>query len=228
MKKILFITDSLGLPRLYPEKISGENVWSNILATKLHCEYNNSFKFFNFSQGGLNSKMLKNALQNGPLPAFEPDIVVLQLGIVDSSPRALRKLELSILSRIFILNKIVRYLVRKFYTFIVLKRDITYVSTKDFKNNMLYIKNFYMDKEILVIPIALANNEYRKKNPNIQRNIDIYNDVLKGIFREGFLDNIYTPANLEKLFTSDNHHLSIYGHNFLADQVFVEIKKRYI
>ena len=77
MKKLLLITDSLGLPRLFPEKTEYEDTYPNLL--KKH------FIIMQYSKGG--GTIIELYEQTGYFKAFEPDVIILQSGIVDCAPR---------------------------------------------------------------------------------------------------------------------------------------------
>jgi hypothetical protein len=223
MLKILFITDSLGLPRLKPELISGEEVWINILQQKINLDHKNNFLFFNYNKGGLNTNMLTSEFKNGPLLAYEADIVVLQVGIVDCYPRSLKKIENAILSRIPVVNIISKKFISYYYKEIVKFRKISYVNKKRFEKNIRHMKDIYSKSKIFIIPIAPANEKYKCINPLIEENIFDYNLIFKKIFKNDFLDKAYSEADIEQLFLSDNHHLSLYGNKHLANFFLKEL-----
>ena len=55
--------------------------------------------------------------------------------------------------------------------------------------------------------------------PRIKENNRIYNQVLKEVFKEEFLENAYSKINVEKLWLEDNHHLSVEGHKCLSQEI---------
>ncbi len=227
MLKVLFITDSLGLPRMMPSKVKGEEVWNSILESELHSLKPNNFKFFKYLKAGLTTSEIKKELETGQILAYEPDVVLLQIGIVDCYPRALKQYELLVISKIPIINKIFRYLIKRFYSKIIKFRNISYVSQTEFKKNLIFIKEKYKDVKILAIPIGPANINFCKKNPLIEKNINIYNSILEEIFGKQYIKNSYHNVDVEKLFLSDNHHLSLYGNQILAANLLKYLKEEF-
>ena len=215
MQKLLFITDSLGLPRLDPEVLLDDDAW----VTKVSDGLYNQFRFFQYLQAGLSSDLLVGALAS-QLGAYKPDIIVLQLGIVDSSPRTMTLIEKTLVGRLpgFLRNPILGF-VRQHYAKIIKFRDISYVSPDRFQSNLVTLRNYFKSAKFVVIPIAPANSEYKLKNPLIERNIDEYNRRLELVFNSDYLHSAYDGGNVEELFMKDNHHLNIVGHSVLAGNV---------
>lgn len=219
-KKVLFITDSLGLPRLNPEPVYDEQSWPNIVASELEGNY----RFYFYTVAGLHTAMLRQALAF-QVGAFKPDIIVLQVGIVDCSPRALKENERKVLQRLpgTIANVIHKY-IKKNYSSIVKARNITYVDLDSFLNNLQAINEYFKGVKFIVIPIAPSNSKYEHKNPLIREYIANYNAVLKDVFNDGFVEQLWQDKDTEKLFLSDNHHLSVYGNSVVAKQLQIQLQ----
>ena len=130
MKKILFITDSLGLPRTFPEKILAENTYPNITTKFFHDNYHKQYMFFQYRRAGLTTAFINYEINEGSLISYKPDIIVLQVEIVDCYPRALTKIERAIISRIPIFNNIMKKIIKRYYKKIVHYRNISYVDKK--------------------------------------------------------------------------------------------------
>ena len=71
-----------------------DDTWPRILSND-----NSELNVYQYSLGGLTSKMALDFI-NFYIDAIKPDIVVIQLGIVDCCPRALRKIELMMLTKL--------------------------------------------------------------------------------------------------------------------------------
>ena len=92
--KILVFSDSLGLPRNTPQAVNWEETWVQLLS-KIYCvEY--------CAIGG--AKVSDLSRQISYYKIFNPDIVIVQSGIVDCAPRALTEFEKQIIERFAILK----------------------------------------------------------------------------------------------------------------------------
>lgn len=221
-KKVLFLTDSLGLPRLLPEPVYDDQVWTSMVAEELR----DSFSFFYYTNAGLHTSAIVSTLNN-QLGAFRPDVIVFQVGIVDCAPRSMKENERKVLERLpKLLREPIKKRIKTNYGSIVLKRDITYVSREAFENNLKLIKKFYERTEFVVIPIAPATEGYIEKNPLICRNIDDYNAILHRIFGDKFCDDLWSASDIDHLFLSDHHHLSVSGNEHLSLHVVSELLRR--
>jgi hypothetical protein len=150
-KVVLVLTDSLGLPRSSPETCRFRETWPERLR-------NEGYKIRQCSIGGATSSDLANQLNYyGDMPI---NTCVLQVGIVDCTPRfatkpeiyAIKQLGKSVSGKILImLNK---RIVRKY-------RGITYVSEHEFKNNLLQI-NDKCNKTVAVPVVANIENLIKK------------------------------------------------------------------
>lgn len=215
---ILFLTDSLGYAR---EGIQAKNLWTYRTAELF--KHSNDRVFFDLKPYRDTSTLI-DELDNH-IKSYHPDIIFLQVGIVDAYPRSLSKNEFAVISRVPLLNKIVHSLIKRFYYHIVKMRNMTYVGKNQFKNNLKSLTNKFSKTKFLVIPIAPPNEEYIKKNPLIDENVSQYNNIFSEVFGDNFLNDLYLGADLEKLFMDDNHHLSELGHehifNFLVSHLTI-------
>lgn len=151
--------------------------------------------------------------------SYLPDVIVLQVGIVDCYPRALTKFELQIVSRIPVLNRLSKAIVKRYYTSIVKKRNIAYVSLSEYERNLIMLKFLFQSAKWIVLPIAPPSKSYIQKNPLISERVKAYNAAQKKVFGDDFKDELYSGFDLNRTFLSDNHHLSKYGHENVRYQV---------
>ncbi|CAK4070521.1 hypothetical protein [Vibrio sp. 16] len=214
MKSVLLLTDSLGYPRIAEDSPLASNTWTYKLARKLKEKYN---FYFDIKTGRTTSEIVKNlSIHFG---AYDADIVIIQVGIVDCYPRALRKSELQILSRLPVINKVSKFLVSKYYGGIVRLRNISYVDEVTFEENIIKIRDFFANTKLIVIPIAPANNAYCRANPLVKDNIVKYNNILHKVMGDNCVVNIFDELNKELAYVSDNHHFSSYGHDYTYERV---------
>jgi len=221
---VLFLTDSLGYPRVEPAGTAAKDFWP--YKTRDKCEASNlkSSLFFFDMKGGRHTSSLLVDVDNHIL-AYKPNVIVLQVGIVDCYPRSLKKVEQQILTRIPIVRNLSKYIVKKFYKQIVLARNITYVKPSTFQNNLVELKSKFPGVTWIVLPIAPANRSWQIKNQLVKDNIQKYNSALKKIFGASYLEALYKFADVECLFLRDHHHLSSYGHDVVSDAVFSKLNE---
>ncbi|MGP0173317.1 hypothetical protein ACSVIJ_15745 [Pseudomonas sp. NCHU5208] len=198
--------------------IRDDQCWTYRLAD--HCA--GRFKFRSVSVPGMDSNQLLS-LARDYYAAIKPDVVVLQVGIVDCYPRAIKKAELSILLRLpSVINRTVHRLVKRFYARLIVLRDIRYVQPAIFRANLQALSKIFEGARIMVVPIAPPSQAYQSKNPRIASSIDEYNVLLRSQFPGSFLHECYPQGAAATIFLSDNHHLNAAGN----DLVFEAVKKQ--
>ncbi|MCO4754510.1 MAG: SGNH/GDSL hydrolase family protein [Bacteriovoracaceae bacterium] len=217
-RKILFLTDSLGLPR--PDQtIKDDETWCQLVAKDMK---QSDYEFFFQLHGGLHTKRLLLLRRQGYIGGYQPDIVVLQIGIVDCSSRVLGERAKEIISRIPFINRLVRNFIKKFHKRLSLIRDITYVDRKNFRTNLESLKNSFEGASFLVIPIAPPTKGFIDMMPLIERNIFDYNKILNDVFGRNFQEKIYDGENPESFLLDDHYHLNKKGHSKVAQ--FIQSK----
>lgn len=220
MKKILILGDSIGLPR-NDRQVIDIDTWPSILMQKLCGKY--IFFSQNFYAPTVSEILfLRNELFLG---GFIPDIVLLQLGIVDCSPRCFLRKELQILKALG-LGRIGRKIASKYHYQLTKIRKTTYVPQVSFKNDIIKLRNSFENATFYVLPIAPANSNIMSKSYGIANNINRYNAILQNIFGDYFLSELFGEMtnNLERLFDHDNIHLSRDGHLLVANILFSRLQ----
>lgn len=207
MKTILVLTDSLGLPRVVPERITDDESW----VYRLQDAFSSKFKFRTVCTPGMDTRQLLVAT-HAYHQAIDPDLIVLQVGIVDCYPRALKKEELSIIKRLprkisLFLHKIVK----RHYSYLIKSRRIQYVDVVEFRSNLNALKDVFPRAKFCIVPIAPPCSDYKERNPMIASAVITYNNVLADVFGVEVLRACYREED-GQLFLSDNHHLSSLGH----------------
>ena len=161
--------------------------------------------------------------EGGYLAGFDPDIVVLQVGIVDCANRALREGTREFISKVPIVRRIVKRGVKMFHRQILSLRNITYVNRKNFRYNLLKLRRLFPGVRFVVIPIAPASDDYCKLMPRIRNNIEDYNRILEEVFADSLLSEVYEGKMVEDLLLDDFHHLSKFGHETVSEFVAKEV-----
>ena len=207
--KILFITDSLGLPRNEPEVVNFEETYIQLIRKR------ENWDVYSFSKGGATLKELSeiNSFHGNFLN--QPDVVVIQSGIVDCAPRAFKAFESKVLSGL----NLFRFIPRRLISLLRKKRKITYLSIEKFSYALKKIKKHYPSSLFLCLEILPASIEYECKIKGVSENIKLYNKIL---YQSGM--NIIPTSDFDSSFImTDHHHLNKFGHEKLAEIITTSI-----
>lgn len=221
MRKVLFVTDSLGSPRIHPEKINDEESWVYNVIDRIDTDC----KFRTFIKPGLDTNQLKVDTESYLSAYKDVDVVILQIGIVDCYPRAIKKTELSVILRLpKLLSGLIHKFVKRNYRALVKFRDVRYVPVHKFEENLVAFKQSFPNANFLVVPIAPASDRWKEKNPKVGLSIDLYNTKLKKVFGSGYEEACYQKCDVNDICQSDNHHLNANGHNVVSEYIFNKLK----
>ncbi len=211
--KILILTDSLSLPRVvgkdevlyeqtYPYLLKQNRPEDEIIAVGI---------------GG--GTVYDINRQVDYYKVFRPDVVFIQVGIVDAAPRAFTRIELQVLQKLRLIG-----IFMKFKNQIRTLRNKHYTERSMFEK---YIKGIQQkivklnpNAQIYFIGILPTSEDYEKILPGITQNVNQYNEVLKanGTYIET------TDIDTEIDILDDHHHLSSSGHQKIANKVSEVLK----
>lgn len=206
-KRILILSDSLALPRNKPEVCLHHQTWPELLKAKGFCVHQVSI-------GGATSSDLLTQLNYHI--SFEPNLAVLQVGIVDCAPRFMTKNELAFFKNFGIVGKAIiafsnKNIVRRI-------RNTTYTSPKKFEENISSIIKKLEPIPVLILGIVPAFDEYEKKLPGINKRIVQFNTVLQKFNHYISLQDFDKEGIM-----SDHHHLNPLGHRIIFDKIINRI-----
>ncbi|OAM92789.1 Lysophospholipase L1 [Pelosinus fermentans] len=215
--RILIVTDSLGMPR---GNVDIENTWTRSFIK----EYGGCFEVFTFLKSGLTSNdVISEADQL--LGLFKPDIVIFQIGIVDCVRRVLSPNVVKILSRIPIISKYTREMIRKKHYFLTKIHELKYVGTEQFVANIEKISYIAHKRGIVVafIKIAGPGNALIESTYGVEEDIDLYNQIINMEVRKHsntiFVDP-YEGQNLrDYLLEEDGYHLNAKGNELVFNSL---------
>ncbi|MFW0737289.1 hypothetical protein [Flavobacterium sp. T12S277] len=209
--KVLIITDSLGFPRSTPELLLYEETYIALLRNKFA-----DYDIIHQGRGGATIRELYNH-STYYHETLNPDIVIIQSGIVDCAPRALTLTEQHIISRLPFVSKILISLVKKNSNFLRRYRKIKYTPVEIYQE---YIRKFNaLFQNTYWIGILPASDDYEKQLHNIKKSIFTYNDILK---KENTNDKYVSLVNYTDFdIMSDFHHLNKSGHAKLFKDISV-------
>jgi hypothetical protein len=199
--KVLVVTDSLGLPRTKPEVVRYEETWVYQIS-KQH-------EVHQLSIGG--GEVIDFAEQLIYLKMFEPDVVILQIGIVDCAPRALTKLENKLINKYYITRRLANKLLPRISGFLRRKRGISYTTESSYYHNLMKFKKGF-DCKVFAIGILPASDAYEAFLKGIKKKTVAYNAILKKVFLEEYIDSSQIKG---EMIMTDNIHLTKKGHRYL-------------
>lgn len=203
-KRILIITDSLGMPRNgQVGNIPVVSTWPYLVKKR----FPNFDIEFSPGRGMIIRHLYDNAWH---FENFNPDFVFVQAGIVDCAPRAFSRYENEIIKLLpFKIPKKLTWLLRKY-------RNSTNTSPQNFKMYLEKFCNLFSQSKVFFIEILPASAEYEHQVPGVIKNIATYNYLLTLVPTA----NVISTAHLldsDKL--SDFHHLSITGNKKISELV---------
>lgn len=202
-KRILILSDSLALPRNIPEVCTYNETWPILLRK-------NGFDVHQVSIGGATSEDL---LRQAPYHcSYNPEIVLIQVGIVDCAPRFMTKMELSLVRKLPFGHLIIRAINTKSVKKI---RKIQYIPPKSFKKNIESIDLIFRNAHTIFIEILPVVAEYEKLLPGVRRNVEVYNEILKNSARKTININDIGRDGI----MSDHHHLNALGHQYIFSRI---------
>lgn len=207
MKRIVLFTDSLAMPREEPEITYFEDTYPYLLRK--------DYEVFQFSKGG--GIMGEFVEQTFYYNQYKPDIIILQIGIVDCGPRAFSKTEEAIFQSNRVLSLIRRILSKtgiskKIRNF----RQLSWTSVESYRRGCEFFKTKFPQAKVYALSIIPPSDSYEKKVPGISKKIEKYNNILKDVFKENLIDLSSIPA---EGIMSDHHHLTKVGHQYVCDSI---------
>ncbi|MGB4774081.1 MAG: hypothetical protein WBP45_02820 [Daejeonella sp.] len=208
-KKILFITDSLGLPRLQPETVLYEETYI-YLCKKEFLEYD----FIDLCIGGGTITTLASQLLY--YLAVNPDLVIVQSGIVDCAPRALGRREMALLNSNAIIGNISKVILKPFLPFLRKYRGQTSTTITAFETNIDKFLKIFNNIPVYWNLIVPATDKYEEQIPGIRKNIIQYNQIIQAKLGNNYIDNADVK---DGMLMSDFHHLNKEGHANLFNKI---------
>lgn len=211
-ERVLIITDSLGADR--PDGIPDDFRWPNIVKRTLL-----KYRFKLDTKTYRTSDYLKTL---SGLSLHRYAIIVIQLGIVDCTPRYFSRLQHKILSNLpkLMTKKIVHYVKNSR----IQSNTRRYVQPKAFKKNISDFAENYNGK-IVFIGILRPSAENARKNPKLSGSISRYNRIVQDIVRmsDGSKFLSLDEYDIDNMTLADGYHLNKKGHASVANLIITEL-----
>ncbi len=226
--KILCIGDSLALP-------GHDNNYEDTWFYKLEMAFRD-FVFISFFKRAITTEILVTEGGGGVnepdkgadcLEFYMPDIVILQLGIVDCAPRLIK--------RKGVFNQVLQKTPSKLRGMVfsglktVKKRSVENadVSPKEFSNNLQkYLSRCVKStvKKVIIIKICTPNEIVKEKSPEIVYAVELYNSIIDELGQKFDIVSIVDPlaSNTKQIF-EDGYHPNPDGNHLVFTALQREI-----
>lgn len=211
MKRIVLFTDSLALPRVAPEITYYEDTYPYLLKKE--------FEVFQFSKGG--GLMGDFIEQSSYYKQYRPDIIILQIGIVDCAPRAFSKVE----EILFCSNRLF-YSIRRFLSKTKMSkkirnvRKLSWTPKQAYRKECEFLISKFQDSKVYALSIIPTSEDYEAQVPGISKKICEYNSILQEVFGDNLIDLSEIPY---EGIMSDHHHLTKVGHQYVYEKIIRKI-----
>lgn len=214
--KILCIGDSLPLPR---EECPYEATWFYKLQKSFP-----QHDFIDFFTRGL---LMKTAVYNYDVyyQYYNPDIVIIQSGICDCSPRFINNLKKPY-RQIHIISKKMK--IEDLFWKIVKRRgrkpNCVYTDIHSFEKLYRQLVEKFLEsgaKKVIMVKIGHSAPSVIARNPYMNDNVDRYNEIIEEI-HQLYVDRTQTVASLDQVDESyfvDGYHCNAKGMNAIYENL---------
>lgn len=209
---MVIIGDSLGIPR---ETAPYEKTYTYLLKQKLP-----EWDIINNCIPGNTSRFQKRTVI-GDIELYNPDVVVIHLGIADCAPRLFTINQRRIIDYLGTLNHSLQQGIIAFFSkhryFFTSHFPKVYVKKEEFQENMTFLLNSICEVNALpiIINIAMPNPSTILRSYNIRKNIMDYNEIL-----DRLSSNLIDVFSLgDKALLHDDHHLNYESNRYITNKV---------
>lgn len=228
--RVVALSDSLSLPR---PGLSWEDTWPSRLYEDLR-QLGLDAEVINFGRRRRTVDTLTGPDFEQLVEFVEPDIVVLQVGIVDCSPRVFSRRSRDLLNHRYFPARLRDWLVARRSAkraSIVAKDPLAkvYVPPSTFRRTLeafaARLEALPRVPALVVIPIVAAPEVLESKSPGHRSNVDLYNRHLQEVSARRGWTWLATDAlgSVPAPFDADGYHLSAAGNRALASVLAGEI-----
>ena len=233
MFRIVVLADSLSLPRNQGKDVlKWEQTWPWVLQNKLNSSGGN-YEVINCGKRARRVDSINGRDFIEDVILKEPNILIIQVGVVDAAPRIISLKEKILLNNRFFPSRARKWIIRNRN---LKRKEITnkdplakvYTKPGQFKNGLIKfdirVKSDYRSKleKVIFLPILANLTLMEEKSPGYKSNISLYNKILEEFCCErGYIflkidTQFYTNANY---FCSDGYHLNPSGSSSIAMKI---------
>lgn len=211
-KRVVIVTDSLGCPRA---ETKVDETWVD----KLLKTEDSGYYFYTYCKHGAHSL----SIPRNDVAELNPDIIIVQLGIVDACRRAMSEKTEKVIKKIPGLRGIVHQISKKYHFKITKLLNIHYASVVEYKKLFEFFLN-NTNAELIVCLIAPPGGLLTKKTYNIDNDIKNYNNAVFCL-NDNRIHIIDPYKNEDDFLLADGHHLNANGIALVYNAVSEELKK---
>jgi acyl-CoA thioesterase-1 len=230
--RIVALADSLALPRDEKgEVLRWEETWPYLLAEQLA-----GVDVINCGARARSSDQLLGDALYEHVALKRPDVVVVQVGIVDCSPRVFTKLEKRLLGLPVVPAPLRQRIIahRAARRAEITRRDPlgrVHTPPADYARDVARFAQEArpLGARVVFLPVLSWPARMELKSPGHGGNVRLYNDLLRTAAREQgarFLEPeaLVPEAELERAFMADGYHLSAHGSRRVAEHLAPELR----
>ena len=228
-KKIMILGDSSAYPRSFPaeEKTDLEETYPYLLQNK----FKDTTFWLNIMSNVTTEKICSIPISY--IPHWKPDVIILHSGLNDSRPQGIPPILLNNLRKIFfpflILERILPFTKGIYKKSLLLLENKYFVkifagyasSPNNFARVLKRLKRIFSSSKIYCLEIICHDN-YEKQRPGVIKRKKIYNNILKDIFSDQFIELQNIVDDVDG-FNVDCMHLNKRGHKAIFDQLSKQI-----
>lgn len=159
--------------------------------------------------------------------AYQYDLVILNFGVVDSSPRPLKQTTSRFISKIKfnLLKRVVRYIIRRYRKVIIKSRlkTIVYNNAKSFETDLVELKQLLKGQSTIFVNIGNILDTVNTDVVKARSLYQVYNNIIGDYFENVVDAYCITSRHLEESFFTDGLHYSDYGHEIICDEIIRKI-----
>lgn len=222
---MLIIGDSLPLPNKYIE-------YEKSYPYKLKIHYKKEYNLINLAKRSNDTEILtRQSNLEDDIINLNPNIIILNIGINDCTPRLFNKKQKFILGN---LPSILRKMIIKLYSrnrYVITKfRKKVYVKESNFVANIEKVVNISRDlnSKLIIISINETNEKNNYRNYGMNTNIKNYNnrmEELSMIYNFSFIDiNVEAEKLNAHFLIRDGIHFNEIGNNIVFERIIAEIE----
>lgn len=227
LNRIVVIGDSLVMPRP-----ADDVPYEQTYVHRLVKQFADTEVICRAARANDSNKQAGQQAMHDDIEVYAPDIVIVQLGIVDCAPRLFSK------KQAFALRLLPKFLSRgivalasKYRLFFTKYFKQVYVPKAQFERNIdaLFKSLNEASQQIICLSIASTNQRNKERSYGIDDNIKAYNDVLLSLCKRYDIDyvDVYSAASESDFILSDGIHINSDAHAFIANQIGSLIKAKF-
>jgi predicted dehydrogenase len=223
--RVVAIADSLALARIKPVVIHWEETWPSRLAVELRAAGVDA-EVINCGSRERTADLLLDYEFEEHVVCKQPDVVIVQVGIVDCSPRIFSRRERTFLNRRFVPARLRDWIVRRRSE---RRQELlrasdplrkVYTSPGKFAECLdvfgARLAGLERRPRLIVLPIVCDREVMNEKSPGHHENVVKYNALLRSFAKAAGADwiepgELIRDFEIADSFVSDGHHLSVSG-----------------